>query len=342
MTLAEHMRYVRVNEQWLRKYPTVVGEWSLALGTAAWSTCGKLQEHEVYKIFGCLQAEAYQSASHGSFFWNWTERPDTLEWNFQETSSKGILTGPLHPMPQWDGTGEDPLEGILNPAPATGPLICLGDAVCLRTFYGRYVDVEGCTVSARWNDKGDWQTLRFLAASAIRRNSPTKTCQRIPIVDGLAVCIQDSAGRFLCLQNNGKIKASRRVSMDRAEFTLHLHSATATEKAFNLNHRGCLYLKHKATNRLMDADDTKEGLFARWTNRGSWQRFAVEKLPGDAADALGTPSRKRPQRDPAQASSLKRRRMSRKQKQKPHSAGSKKMIRRRRGGAAAVRRRVLK
>lgn len=51
---------------------------------------------------------------------------------------------------------EDPLEAIFD-VPAYDPLVRLGDTVYLRTFHGRYMDVEGQHVRARYGDRGLWQ-----------------------------------------------------------------------------------------------------------------------------------------------------------------------------------------
>merc|ERR1719433_1827728 len=80
----------------------VVGEWSLALGCAAWSTCGNMEEADVYKLFGSMQIEAFKEASHGQFFWNWTENPASEEWNFQKACKHGLFSGSPYVPLQWE------------------------------------------------------------------------------------------------------------------------------------------------------------------------------------------------------------------------------------------------
>merc|ERR1719498_339736 len=100
-----------------RKYPYVIGEWSLSLGCASWVTCGDLEENAVYKMFGSAQLESFKEASHGSFFWNWTEREDK-DWNYQTAHAHGLFSSRAPELPVWNGLGEDPLEETLNPSPA--------------------------------------------------------------------------------------------------------------------------------------------------------------------------------------------------------------------------------
>merc|ERR1712001_243620 len=102
----------------MHKYPMVVGEWSLALGCATWQTCGGMPENNVYKIFAASQLEAFKEATHGSFFWNWTEDKCSIEWNYQFAHGKGLFGGPAPVIPVWNGLSEDPLEEILDPSPS--------------------------------------------------------------------------------------------------------------------------------------------------------------------------------------------------------------------------------
>mmetsp|Transcript_21900 Transcript_21900/g.61188 ORF Transcript_21900/g.61188 Transcript_21900/m.61188 type:complete len:603 (-) Transcript_21900:213-2021(-) len=263
-TLAEQFRHVELNAKWLRTSNFVVGEWSLALGCAAWSTCGNMEEKEVYKTFGGLQLEAYKSASHGRFFWNWTERDDCLEWNFQTACREGLLST-IPRLPRWNRNGEDPLEETLNPSPPE-PCVLFGDTVYLRTFYGRYIDVDGCSVSARWPDKGEWQSFVFCPPAGQTVAAHQK------IVTGQVVRLQNRAGRFLYVGSDGRVYASKRVSAAKSEFLLHVDEGKV------LKHRGFVYLKGKATPNFVDADDEQDGLFTRYPDMGDWQRIAVEKM----------------------------------------------------------------
>jgi len=239
----------------------------MALGCAAWATCGNMDERTVYQIFGKMQLEAYKNASHGHFFWNWTERDECLEWNFQRAFQEGCMTGKPRGLPRWNRTGEDPLEEELHPARGDAR-IRFGEAIHIRTFYGRYVDVEKSAVAARWHDKGLWQTLRFAPPAGL------PDMDRKLVVSGQVVRLQDSAGRFLCVdpQEPESAVCARRASSDaRTEFVVEVENGTI------LKHRGMMLLRSRATSRHLDADEHEEGLFCRWEETGDWQRFAVEK-----------------------------------------------------------------
>jgi len=269
-TFAQQLRAVGENAEMLRKYPMVVGEWSLALGCATWSTCGRLEETDVYRLFGRAQLQAFKEASHGSFFWNWTEGP-SVEWNFQYAWERGLLSGPAPQLPRWEGLGEDPLEEKLHPSPSE-PRILHGDPVFLRVFHGRYVDVEGCQVSARWPDKGKWQELAFCPAASCSAKFPAAA--RREVRGGDIVRLRTRSGRFLSVDDGAvSALAARGANGVATEFIVHAEGASP------LRHRAVVYLEHRATGLLLDADEEEEAVSARWRDFGQWQQFAIEKLP---------------------------------------------------------------
>jgi len=262
------LRAVQENADILRKYPMVVGEWSLALGVLAWSTCGSMTESEVYRIFGPAQVKAYEEASHGRFFWNWTEAPD-VEWNYQMVLDQGILSGPALPLPEWDGIGEDPLEEMMHPSPPDA-YIRYAEPVYLRVFHGRYIDVEGSEVAARWPDKGKWQEVSFWPSA----NSPAKLAAGREVQPGDVVRLRARCGRFLAADGQkGTALAlpARAATATATEFIVHADGATA------LKHRGNIFLEHRATGLVLDADEEEDSISARWTHKGEWQKFGVEK-----------------------------------------------------------------
>merc|ERR1719150_2014847 len=157
-----------------------------------------MTDQEIYRIFGAAQVKAYEEASHGSFFWNWTEAND-VEWNFQMAQRQGFLSGPAMPLPNWDGVGEDPLEEIMHPSPPDA-YIRYAEPVYLRLFHGRYIDVDGSQVAARWSDKGKWQEVSFWPSA----NSPTKhsagregAAKEEEVQPGDVVRLRARCGRFL-------------------------------------------------------------------------------------------------------------------------------------------------
>jgi len=300
-TLAQHLRAVEDNADMLRRYPMVVGEWSLALGVAAWSTCGHMNEEQVYKIFASAQLEALKQASHGSFFWNWSERCPG-EWNYQRALARGFFGTKSTPMPAWSITSdiEDPLEELMHPSPPE-PRVLYGDSVYLRTFYGRYIDVVGSGVDARWPDKGDWQRFTFLP--------PVKTDRAGQEVrDGDVVRLQANNGSYLSVTEDS-VCSIRRATCATVELVVHLKGATG-----HLRHRGIICLQSRVSNTMLDADADSDGLSARWDTKGTWQEFAVEKeLPEEpvakhspAKTPRSTPKRTKIRRDlgTASASSL--------------------------------------
>lgn len=272
-SLAQQLRAVQKNAEMLREYPMVVGEWSLALGCATWTTCGDMQDEEVYRLFGRAQVQALSQASHGWFFWNWTDR-DNAEWNYQVARAKGCFAGRPLPLPKWSGVGEDPLEEQLVPSPSEARVF-YGDPFFLRAFYGRYVDVDGSTsVQARWGDKGDWQTFMFRPPTDAPASAKERTrCLRT----GDVVRVQAHSGQFVVVKEDARteeiqVSATRRaVKKPSAEFVLHVLRGGA------LKHRGIVCLQSRATGTVLDADAEAEGVFARYGDLGDWQQFVVEK-----------------------------------------------------------------
>merc|ERR1719507_561976 len=227
-----------------------------------------MTEYELYRIFGAAQAKAYEEASHGSFFWNWTEGPD-MEWNFQMAQRQGLLSGPRLPLPNWDGVGEDPLEEIMHPSPPDAH-IRYAEPIYFRVFHGRYIDVEGTQVAARWPDKGKWQEISFWPSA----NSPAKLAAGREVQPGDVVRLRARCGRFLAAdvqQGTALALPARAATAAATEFIVHAKGAT------ELKHRGKIFLEHRATGQVLNADEEEEAISARWSHKGEWQKFAVEK-----------------------------------------------------------------
>mmetsp|Transcript_133663 Transcript_133663/g.427208 ORF Transcript_133663/g.427208 Transcript_133663/m.427208 type:complete len:850 (-) Transcript_133663:216-2765(-) len=266
-SLAQQLRAVEDNAPFFKKYPIVVGEWSLSLGVATWSTCGERDEDEVHTLFGRAQAKVLKETTHGNFFWNWTERPDSVDWNYQVAYDRGMLCGPAPSLPLWDGRGEDPLEQQFNPCEGEQRVL-FGDKVCLRVFYGRYVDVYGSFVNAQWVEKGSWQ--QFVVCPVESRKGP-----RQEVRSGDVVQLRAHNGRFLAAApaSGGREVSAQKGSSSSSSFVVHvLHSEV-------MKHLSVVYLECKATRTVVDADDEADGLFARYRDRGLWQQLVVEKVP---------------------------------------------------------------
>jgi len=278
-SLAQHLRAVGDNAAMLRRYPMVVGEWSLALGVAAWTTCGDLPHEEVYRLLGTTQREAFREASHGHFFWNWSER-ECDDWNFQQAYRKGLLSGPAPCLPLWSGPAsgcEDPLEEQLHPSPPE-PRVFFGESVFLRVFHGRYVDVCGQSVSAKWADKGLWQKITFCQTTARSARLGIQKRAKREVRHGDLVRLRAHNGRFLTV-SRGSLAALPGASRPSAKFVVHVEAADWTDNgdAHALRHRGGVFLQNKASRRVVDADDEAEAISARWEDFGNWQRLVVEK-----------------------------------------------------------------
>eukprot|EP00933_Yihiella_yeosuensis_P084832 TRINITY_DN9952_c0_g6_i1.p1 TRINITY_DN9952_c0_g6~~TRINITY_DN9952_c0_g6_i1.p1 ORF type:complete len:637 (+),score=108.86 TRINITY_DN9952_c0_g6_i1:51-1913(+) len=269
-TFAQQLRAVDDNAEMLRRHPMVVGEWSLALGVATWCTAGNMEEDNVWGIFGAQQIKAFKEASHGSFFWTWKEAPDNKEWNFQLAFGEGLLSRLPRELPTWNGAGEDPLEDLLHPPPHE-PTVYYGDAVYLRVFYGRYLEVQGSQVNASYADKGLWQEVRFIPSKGKLTTEAVRNGGRQEVRHLDQVRLRTHNGRFLGVEGE-TITAMRSSTSPAGEFEVHLQGAE------RLSHRSNIFFKSTATKMLLDADEEQDGIFARYTDFGNWQSFAVEKV----------------------------------------------------------------
>jgi hypothetical protein len=282
-SFAEHLRFCGENAAMLRQYPMVVGEWSLALGCATWTTCGKMAVKKVQQLFCRTQLDAFKEASHGYFFWNWTDRDDA-EWNFQTAYAQGCFKDPKRSLPEREGSGEDPLEAELNPSPRD-PDVHFGDTVYLRVFHGRYLDAEGAHVQARWADKSLWQEVTIFRTSA---DPSTKSAERLAkrVAHGDKVRLQAHNGRFLAV--NGDSVSSLRPKDIRnpssAEYEVCL------ENGEFLRHRGRICFQSRHTGLLLDADADDEAISARYGDLGEWQTFVVEKKPQQGKKRTAEPA----------------------------------------------------
>ena len=98
-------------------------------------------------------------------------------------------------LPHWDGYGQDPLARLLEPRRVA---IRYGEAICLRSAAGRCVDVEGLKVSARWFDRGAWQSF-VLCPTAGGRPAPGA-----PLREGDHVRLLAHTGACVALTPHGK------------------------------------------------------------------------------------------------------------------------------------------
>eukprot|EP00747_Dinoflagellata_sp_TGD_P189944 gnl/TRDRNA2_/TRDRNA2_50928_c0_seq1.p1 gnl/TRDRNA2_/TRDRNA2_50928_c0~~gnl/TRDRNA2_/TRDRNA2_50928_c0_seq1.p1 ORF type:complete len:777 (+),score=99.82 gnl/TRDRNA2_/TRDRNA2_50928_c0_seq1:68-2398(+) len=286
-TMAQHLREVQNHTDELSRYPTVVGEWSLALGRGA--RPGRLELRQMRALFARAQLAAYRAASHGWFFWTWRDAAGS-EWDWQQSFEDKIFPLSLTPesveLPKWDGCGEDPLEEQLD-APPSEPRARVGDTVFLRTYNGTYLDVEDQKVQARFHDRGEWQ--RFIISAPSNAPKP----KRAEVRDGDLVCLLAHTGRYLGVAT-GAAGASGQVSARWVMADARCTFIVRTDGV--LRHRGAFFLQSRNSSGILGIDRSGKGkldgkVTTSWTDFGEWQRLVVEKLP-DGSNAA-TPVRRR-------------------------------------------------
>lgn len=265
-TLAEQLRAVEAHVDELRRFPAVVGEWSLALGLAA--RRGVLSCPEARAVFGRAQLAAYAESSHGWFFWNWRDGAGA-DWDWQLGRSEGALAGPPPTLPAWDGLGDDPLEELFDPSPAVAYL-CMGDLVRLRAYHGRYVSAAGNRVRAS-ACSADASCVFRLCPAADANEAPTAAADTL--VSGSVVRLLAQSGKCLCIDGDRVLAAPDSLDGPATEFVLHMGSSGA------LRHRSTVFLQSRESGMMLDVDggSASEQVQARWEDCSDWQRFVLEK-----------------------------------------------------------------
>jgi len=276
MTLSQQLRVVEKHALELRSFPTVIGEWSLALGRVARSS--DLQDDEVRALFGSTQLGVYKEASHGWFFWTWKDGHGA-EWDFQESYREGSLASRPCELPLWSGIGKDPLDDMLDSSPPER--VSMGDTIFLRTYHGKYIDVDGSTVKARWADKGEWQQITLCPppskSSGVREDSAA-------IADGDTILLRAHNGNFITVVGDQVLACSDASHPPQCfEFTVCIIDDMA------LRFRGIICIRSKDASRMIDVDVDSDQVQARWDHMGDWQRLVVEKHVVDAPSLPATP-----------------------------------------------------
>eukprot|EP00746_Dinoflagellata_sp_MGD_P007683 gnl/MRDRNA2_/MRDRNA2_115252_c0_seq1.p1 gnl/MRDRNA2_/MRDRNA2_115252_c0~~gnl/MRDRNA2_/MRDRNA2_115252_c0_seq1.p1 ORF type:complete len:617 (+),score=105.43 gnl/MRDRNA2_/MRDRNA2_115252_c0_seq1:108-1958(+) len=98
LSLEQQIQMCRKHQKLLRRIPSVVGEWSLALGRAAANA-----EGTALPSFAKAQLDAYSYASHGWFFWNWKDSPQCDVWDFTKCMQNAWVSSN-----QWVGAPPSP------------------------------------------------------------------------------------------------------------------------------------------------------------------------------------------------------------------------------------------
>lgn len=98
LSLQQQIQMCRKHQKLLKRIPSVVGEWSLALGREAAKSGGA-----ALPSFAKAQLNSYSSASHGWFFWNWKDSPQCDVWDFTKCMQNGWVSSS-----QWVGVPPSP------------------------------------------------------------------------------------------------------------------------------------------------------------------------------------------------------------------------------------------
>lgn len=274
-TFAQHLRAVQEHTAELRRYPMVVGEWSLALGSGAQP--GKVSKDDMRALFAHAQLAAYQEASHGWFFWTWNDQHG-IDWDWRQSFEGGYLplNTDLHRLPELppisksDGEAahDDPLETMFD-APACDPRVRMGDTVYLRAFNGRYLDVEGAEVRARYGDRGRWQ--QFVLSPC---EDPSAAVEPASLQSGDVACLLAHNGRYLGV-NGDQLEATERKTAAHCAFTVHVEASP------EVRHRSAVFLQSLTTSKVLAPNESdvhaRDQIVARWSDFGPWQRLIVEK-----------------------------------------------------------------
>lgn len=272
-TFAQHLRTVQEHTQELRRFPVVVGEWSLALGRGAYH--GRISKEDMRGIFAHAQMAAYREASHGWFFWNWSDNSG-IDWDWQQAYREGymptesqVLELPDLPRCEDDLGSDDPLEAMFDAAPSD-PRVRLGDTVYLRAFNGRYLDVEGDLVQARYSDRGRWQQFVICPFDGVAPMIDSDDC----LCDGDVVSLLAHNDNYLGVVGK-KVSAKWKVVDEPCAFVVRTHGEG------EVRHRSRIFLQSRKNSRVLAPNESdpqaKEKLIARWKDFGCWQRLVIEK-----------------------------------------------------------------
>lgn len=294
-TFAQHLRAVQEHAHELRNYPILVGEWSLALGRG--SQPGLLSHDEMRQAFAHAQLVAYREASHGWFFWSWSDSGGGMDWDWQQSHRQGCwpatleLPGGFREPPTTKvpralcrtGSDLDPLDRLLD-VPASDPCIRLGDTIYLRAFNGCYIDVEDQRVRVRYGDRGRWQQFVLCPASCVNNLAAAAagghSGRSAALRDGDAVRLLAHTGRFVGVSREDRMAACRWGSEAVAVsciFFLRLEDPFSKE----VRHRSAIFLESGETSTMLapneDDPNARDHVVAKWDHLGCWQRLVIEK-----------------------------------------------------------------
>jgi len=128
------------------------------------------------------------------------------------------------------------------------PNVCIGDTVCFRAVHRKtYINLDDESSGIVWQTESD--SSMFTIYPAVGQPG---SAQKQDILDGAVVCLFAPNGYFLSFDGE-RLAANRPyyVAGPSAEFIVHIESAAA------LRHRGKLFLRNRASQRLLEVDQER-------------------------------------------------------------------------------------
>merc|ERR1712032_728132 len=189
----------------------------------------------------------------------------------------------------------DPLDAVLDPPPPGH--VRMGDTIFLRTFHGKYIDVDGSAVNARWADKGKWQEITVCPPPSecgdVREDSAA-------ISNGDTLLLRAHNGNFVAVVEDQVLCCPY---ASRPSHCFEFIACLVNDAALRV--RGVVCIRSKWSSRVIDIDVDSDKVQARWDHMGDWQRLVVERhvvktpsFPATPCEApsggrVATPQRKR-------------------------------------------------
>lgn len=139
------------------------------------------------------------------------------------------------------------------------------------------MDVEGTKVSARWYDRGDWQTFLLCPSAASLRDGVVGLGSLVH--EGDVVRLLAHTGACLAVSQNGQV-TGRHHRLNSAELVVRLKR----NQRRPLLHSDEIYLQCRSSGRFLDVEGAK--VAARFQHFGDLQTFVVEKCTNEGLDWL--------------------------------------------------------
>eukprot|EP00929_Paragymnodinium_shiwhaense_P089245 TRINITY_DN49429_c0_g1_i3.p1 TRINITY_DN49429_c0_g1~~TRINITY_DN49429_c0_g1_i3.p1 ORF type:complete len:305 (-),score=32.90 TRINITY_DN49429_c0_g1_i3:197-1060(-) len=141
-----------------------------------------------------------------------------------------------------------------------------GDTVFLRAHTGMYLDVQGDTVMARWEDHGTWQGLT-VEKNPLVVDGNDDGC----VYSGDLVFLRSHTGLHLDASGDDSVRA-RWDDLGTWQGLVVVKEDAASDSPLS---SGDVVFVQTHTGNYIDVQG--EGVFARWPDQGDWQRMVIEK-----------------------------------------------------------------